>query len=170
MFKRLIKFILIAIICSMNIIADTNNEFYLEIDLTYTETSKDSNSQRYMVKVENNNVEYKYSYSGYPKNSNELINRKLSDEDLLQIINHIKTGKVNRSITEIKPTKSNGASMKVSLSLLLKMKGETTETKISGNLKIFRADGKINGELIKNKSYTDNVNLLISFLKDGLET
>jgi len=141
------------------------DDFFLEIDILNRETSKDSNSQRYIVKVENKQVEYKYSYSGFPDEADESTSRTLSDDELSEIIQYIKNQEINNSITESKSQDANGPSRKVNLSLILKLDGKTIESNVSGNYKIFRADGKIKGEIIKNIKYVDDVMTLIMDLK-----
>lgn len=162
--KHIIKITFILLITSIHLIA--NNIFYLEIDLLYRETSKDSNSQRYIIKIKDKNVTYKYTYGGYPGYDKKSKNYTLTDKELSGIIQQIKDRKINKSIKEIRSTKSNGGSTrKVHLSLSLKLAGKITESKISGNTHIFRADGKINGEIIKNKMYISNVKSLVQDLE-----
>jgi len=160
MFKNII--VLLLLVWSTNAMAESG--FYLKIDLLNREVSKDSNSQRYIVEVKNREVGYEFSYSGFPDNSKQSKNRTLSESELAEVIKYIKEQGINRSITEIKPTDANGPSRKVALSLLLKLDGQTTESKISGNYRIFRGDGKIKGAIIKNKKYVDDVKSLIQDL------
>ena len=142
-----------------------NDEFYLEIDLLNREVSKDSNSQRYTVEVKDKEVKYEYSYSGFPDNSHESSISTLTNDQLFEIIKYIKEDGINKSITEEKPNDANGPSIKVHLSLLLIMDGQTIESKISGNYRINRANGKIKGIIIKNKEYIDAVESLVEFLQ-----
>ncbi len=162
-------FVLLLIVAgSTNMFADEVKEqdFYLKIDLINREKSKDSNSQRYIVEVKNKNVKYAYSYSGYPGNKKRSKNYRLSDEELNDIIRYIKDKKIDLSTEEKRSTKSNGGvTMRVYLSLFLKLEGKTTESEISGNVKIFRGDGKIKGELIKNTNYINSVKSLIGDLE-----
>ena len=142
------------------------NNFYLKIDLTNREKSKDSNSQRYIIKIKDKNVTYKYTYGGCPGYKEKAKNYTLTDKELSAIIQEIKDEKINNSIEELKSTKSNGGSTRsVHLSLSLKLDGKTTESNISGNTRIFRAGGKIKGEIIKNKDYVNNVKSLIQDLE-----
>lgn len=159
MFKNIIVLLLV---WSANAMAE--NEFYLKIDLLNREVSKDSNSQGYIVEIKNRELRYEFRYSGFPDNSKQSKNRTLSDSELAEIIKYIKEGGINRSITEIKPKDANGPSRKVGLSLLLKLDGQTTESKISGNYRIFRGDGKIKGAIIENKKYVDDVESLVQDL------
>ncbi len=164
MFKHIIKVTLILLIGSTNLISDSN--FYLKIDLLNRETSKDSNSQRYIVEVKNKDVTYQYTYGGYPGYEEKSKNYTLTDKELSGIIQEIKDRKINTATKEIRPTKSNGGSTRrVHLSLSLKLDGKITESNISGNTHIFRASGKIKGEIIKNKNYVNNVESLIQDLE-----
>jgi len=143
-----------------------DNDFYLKIDLLNRETSKDSNSQRYIIEVKNTDVKYKYTYGGYPGYEEKSKNYTLTDKELSGIIQKIKDRKINTSIEEKRPTKSNGGSTRrVHLSLSLKLDGNITKSKISGNTRIFRADGEIKGEIIKSKKYINRVESLIQDLK-----
>ena len=146
--------------------------FYLKIDLLNSEFSKDSNSQRYIVEVKDNQVGYEYNYNGFPfpDNSQEASTCTITDEELSEIIKYIKEAGVNESITENIPDDANGSSRKVKLSLLLTIDGQTVESKISGNYRIDRADGKTKGKIIKNKDYIDAVESLIRFIKIIMST
>lgn len=168
MVRDFIKYLLFIIVGSSTIFANEmkGQDFYLKIDLTNRETSKDSNSQRYRVEVKNRDVKYAYSYSGYPGNKKRSKNYRLSDEELGEIIQYIKNKKIDVSIEEKRSTKSNGGvTRRVHLSLLLKLEGKTTESEISGNVKIFRGGGKIKGEIIKNTNYINSVESLIGDLE-----
>lgn len=149
-----------------------NQTFYLKIDLLNSEFSKDSNSQRYVVEVKNKEVGYEYNYSGFPfpDDSQESSTRQITDEELSEIIKYIKEAGVNKSITENIPDDANGSSRKVKLSLLLTIDGQTVESKISGNYRIDRADGKKKGTIIKNKDYVDAVESLIRVIKIFMST
>ena len=163
MLKHIIKVTFILLIGSTNLMSDSN--FYLKIDLLNRETSKDSNSQRYIIKIKDKDVTYQYTYGGYPGYKEKSKNYTLTDKELSGIIQEIKDRKINTSIEEARPTKSNGGSTgRVHLSLSLKLDGMITESNISGNTRIFRADGKIKGEIIKNMNYVDNVESLIQDL------
>jgi hypothetical protein len=48
----------------------------------------------------------------------------------------------------------------------LKLDGHITESRISGNYRTFRADGKINGAVIENKDYVDGVESLVQDLQN----
>ncbi len=164
MFKPIIKVAFILLIGSTNLMAE--NDFYLKIDLTNREKSKDSNSQRYIIKIKNKDVTYKYTYGGFPGYKEKSKNYTLTDKELSDIIQEIKDEEINNSIEEIRSTKSNGGSTRsVQLFLSLKLAGKITESNISGNTRIFRADGKIKGEIIKNKDYVNNVESLIQDLE-----
>ena len=146
--------------------------FYLKIDLLNSEFSKDSNSQRYIVEVKNKEVGYEYNYSGFPfpDNSQESLTHTITDEELYEIIKYIKEAGGNKSITENIPDDTDGPSRKVKLSLLLTIDGQTVESKISGNYRIDRADGKTKGTIIKNKEYIDAVESLIRVIKILMST
>jgi hypothetical protein len=146
--------------------------FYLKIDLLNSEFSKDSNSQRYVVQVKDNEVGYEYNYSGFPfpDNSQESLTYTITDEELSEIIKYIKENGVNKSITENIPDDANGSSRNVKLSLLLAMDGQTIESKISGNYRLDRADGKTKGIIIKNKDYVDTVESLIRVIRLMMST
>ncbi len=164
MFKYIIKVTFVLLIGSTNLMPDSN--FHLKIDLLNRETSKDSNSQRYLVEIKDKDVTYKYIYGGFPGYKEKSKNYTLTDKELSEIIQEIKDGKINNSIEEIKPTKSNGGSTRsVYLSLSLKLDGKITESAILGNTHIFKAAGKIKGEIIKNKNYVNNVESLIQDLE-----
>ncbi len=164
MFKHIIKVAFILLIGSTNLMSDSN--FYLKIDLLNKEASKDSNSQRYIIEVKNTDVTYKYTYGGYPGHEEKSKNYTLTEKELNGIIQEIKDRKINTSIEEIRSTKSNGGSTRrVHLSLSLKLDGNITESEISGNTHIFRADGKIKGEIIKNKKYINRIESLIRDLE-----
>ncbi|MEA3490492.1 MAG: hypothetical protein U9R27_01180 [Campylobacterota bacterium] len=157
----------ILLLMSISLFAGETREqdFYLKIDLTNREKSKDSNSQRYIVEVKNKNVDYRYIYSGYPGYKKRSKQYKLTDRELSQIIHSIKDEKIDLSKEEKRSTKANGVTRSVDLSLFLKLEGKTTKSKISGNVRIFRASGKIEGELIKNKDYINSVESLIGDLE-----
>ena len=159
MFKHIIKVTFILLVGSVNIMADS--DFYLRIGLMHQETSKDSNSQKYMLEVDNKEVNYRFRYSGYPGNSFKSKEYTLTDKELQELIQQIKDRKINKSIKERRSTKSNGAStISVHLSVSLVLDGKITKSEISGNSRIFRADGKIKGEIITNKNYIDTVESL----------
>ena len=143
-------------------------DFYLQIKLIGREKSKDSNSQHYHIEVKDREVTYHYKYYGFPfpPNRERSSKYRLSDEALSEIIQTIKDEKIDVSTEEKRSTKSNGGvTMRVHLSLFLKLEGKTTESEISGNVKIFRGDGKIKGELIKNTNYINSVKSLIGDLE-----
>ncbi len=166
MLKNILIIPFLLLIWATFTMADDN--FYLKIDLLNSESSKDSNSQRYIVEVNGKEVWYEYTYSGFPfpDDANEKKTRTLSDNELSKIISYIKEEGINKSITENKSTGANNPSRKVHLLLFLKMEGHTTESEISGNTKIFRGDGKVEGLLIGNNEYVDAVESLIQDLKN----
>ncbi|MEN8154333.1 MAG: hypothetical protein ABFR75_09950 [Acidobacteriota bacterium] len=163
MLKNFIKIVLILMAGSIGIVAEEG--FYLKINLSNREFSKDSNSQTYIVKIENGKFDYKFRYGGFPDNRKEEKSRDLGPEELSKVIKYIRERKINIPVTEVISTKANGPSIKVNLSLFMKLDGEEMETKISGNYSIFRGDGKIKGKIIKNKGYVDSVMSLIRSLK-----
>ena len=164
MFKRIMKLAFILLIGSTNLMA--KNDFYLKIDLTNREKSKDSNSQKYIIKIKDNNVTYKYTYGGFPGYEEKSKNYTLTDKELSAIIQEIKDEKINNSIEELRSTKSNGGSTRsVHLSVFMVLDCKITKSEISGNTRILRADGKIKGEIIKNKDYVNNVKSLIQDLE-----
>ena len=138
---------------------------FLQIDLLSREVSKDSNAQREIVEVKNSEVSYQYKYTGYPESRKESSRRTLSDGELSTIIKHIKETGLNKAITEKAPLAANGPSRTVHLALRMSLDGVTTESKISGNYHIYRADGKITGVLIQNRAYVDSASTLIQRLK-----
>ena len=159
MSRYFIKIIFILLTGSTCLMAD--NDFYMKVDLLHKESSKDSNTQRYTVEINNTSVRYQYHYNGYPDNRHHSKKYLLSEKELSEIIREIKEKKINHSVEEIISTKANGAKKSVDLSLFLSLEGKITESKISGNTRIFRADGKIKGEIIQNINYVDNVASLI---------
>lgn len=164
MFKDFIKVTFILLLGSINLMGD--NDFYLKINLLNSEKSKDSNSQRYIIEIRDKNVTYHYNYSGFPDNKHKSKKYILSDKELSDIMQQIKDRNINESIEEIKPTKSNGGTtMGVNLSVLLLSECKITQSTISGNTQILRADGEIMGEIIKNIDYVNNVVSLIQDLK-----
>lgn len=164
MFKDFIKVTFILLLGSINLMGD--NDFYLKINLLNSEKSKDSNSQRYIIEIRDKNVTYHYNYSGFPDNKHKSKKYILSDKELSDIMQQIKDRNINESIEEIKPTKSNGGTtMSVNLSVLLLSECKITQSTISGNTQILRADGEIMGEIIKNIDYVNNVVSLIQDLK-----
>ncbi len=142
-------------------------DFYLQIKLINREKSKDSNSQHYHIEVKDGEVTYHYKYNGFPfpPNRERSSKYRLSDEALSEIIQYIKDEKIDVSTEEERSTKANGVTRSVDLSLFLKLEGKTTESKISGNVRIFRAGGKIKGEIIRNKNYVNSVESLIGDLE-----
>ena len=163
--KLSVIFLIVAGLTNMFADEIKEQDFHLKIDLINRERSKDSNSQRYRVEVKNKAVTYTYSYSGYPGNQKKSKKYTLSDEELSEIIQTIKDEKIEVSVEEKKSTKANGVTISVDLSLFLKLEGKITESKISGNVRIFRADGEIKGELIRNKNYVNSVESLIGDLE-----
>ncbi len=166
MIKILILAVPLLLLNNTPLMAD--NEFYLKIDLLYSEASKDSNSQRHLVTMEGKNASYEYIYSGFPDGKKESMARTLNSEEFFQIIKYIKNEKVNTSIIENKPQTANGPKRTVHLSLFLTLDGQTVESEISGILEIFRGDGKIEGVTIENQEYIDDIQSFIQRLKDTL--
>jgi len=62
------------------------------------------------------------------------------------------------------PLKANGLARSVTLSLLLHLDGQTTESNISGNYRIFRADGNVKGSLIEHTKYVEAAEALLQDL------
>jgi len=162
MFKRLVMVCLLALTGAPGAMA--GDELFLHIDMLTTEQSKDSNSQHYIVAVKNNEVGYQYRYRGFPGNADESITRTLSDDELSNIVRYIRENMLDKAITESKAC-DNGPSREVRLSLVLTLDGETIESNISGDIKIFHGDEVMADNTVDNKEYVKNISRLIAQLK-----
>jgi len=133
-------------------------EFYLKIDLTLKERSKDSHSQHHILEITDQLVQYQYRYSGFPAKSQKSKEFKLSLEKLQEIKTFIQKHGLNRAVEEKSSFEGIGSS--VALMLTLDMDNQHTQSQISGCYRSFAKS--VNP--IQNLQYVEDAKELIQKL------
>ncbi len=133
------------------------------LNLSQRETSKDTNWQQTKLIVKNREVDYAWSYGGYPDARNKEEKYKINEEQEKKIIEYIKKNKLNKNIKEIKSSAGIGVSINLTFEVIIE--NIKTEIIISGRSNIWGGSRWKKKTNLKKIDVYHNVASLISFFK-----
>jgi hypothetical protein len=138
--------------------------FFLLLNLTQTETSKDENWQNTFLEVRDRKVEYSYHYGGYPDEESKTRRYRLSKKDLETLIGYIHDHQLNRNIKEIQP--ADGIGIAIDLKLEIKINNTKTSAVIAGRSNIWASDSSHNTTNIENLDFYEDTRTFLHFLNN----
>ncbi len=143
--------------------------FYLKLNYSQREKSKDSNSQNTTLIIKNRIIEYSVTHAGRDPRPDITKEYKLSKDAENQLIEFIKKNELNQNIDEHIADVSPG--INTTLLLEITMDNISTKATIAGAVNAWGSKEylkKQNTKTIKNKVYYGKINSLLNFLKSKL--
>lgn len=146
-----------------------SSDFFLKLNYSHREKSKDSNSQNTTLTIKNRMIEYSVTHGGRDPRLKVTKEYKMTEEAENKLIEYIKKHKLNQDIKEHIDDVSPG--INVSFSLEIKIDDITTKSEISGAVNAWGSKEylkKQKKKTIKNKDYYNEIHSLLVFLKFDL--
>ncbi len=151
-------------------LADTRSgerqDFSLSLSLTREEISKDSNSQKTLLTIRGDVLEYSFESGGRDPRKPRKKRYILTKEFHKRLIDFLQGKRLNRRVQEIKPQNSPG--IFIDLRLKMTIAGKTTDSHLAGALRQW-GDGGRKGTSMENIAYYHAVHSLLVFLKRELK-
>ncbi|RLD75147.1 MAG: hypothetical protein DRJ07_18600 [Bacteroidetes bacterium] len=145
------------------------SSFYLKLNYSQRERSKDSNSQNTTMTIKDRIIEYSVTHGGRDPRDDVKKEYKMTEELENKLIEYIKKRKLNQDIKEHVDDVSPG--INVNLSLEIKIGDIITKSEISGAVNTWGSKEylkKQNKKTIKNKDYYNKIHSLLVFMKTKL--
>ena len=145
------------------------SSFYLKLNYSHRERSKDSNSQNTTMTIEDRVIKYSITHGGRDPRDDITKEYKMTEELENKLIEYIKKRKLNQEIKEHIDDVSPG--INVNLSLEIKIGDIITKSEISGAVNAWGSKEylkKQNKKTIKNKDYYNQIHSLLVFMKTKL--
>lgn len=143
-----------------------NTKLILNFHLLHEETSKDSNTDTYDIKVVDRQVEYHWKHGGYPDNDSKDLKYALTDKEYGNVIDYIVSNKMQKNIKERKPVGEIGRS--IDLKVTISLNGKKTVAEISGMTSIWDSRSKKETN-IDNLDYLDRADGLMRVITERIE-
>jgi len=145
------------------------SSFYLKLNYSRRERSKDSNHQTTNITIKNRIIEYSATHGGRHARPNITKEFKLTEEAENKLVEYLRNHKLNQNIKENIDNVSPG--INVDLSLEINIGEITTKSEVSGAVKVWGSKEyveKQNKQTIKNKDYYNEIHSLLVFMKSKL--
>jgi len=169
MYKILIFIIILSIIFSVYVFMKENKvvdeaeqkDFYMKLSHIRKEKSKDSNSQKTSIIIQNNRININknnYGFKAQPSTSKEI---KITEKQKEELINYILINNLNKNIKKINKKLAIGIHTDIYLQLIIE--GKKTEIEIFGMVNYWRDKNKTQ-KRVEILEYYKKINSLLSFI------